>query len=233
MLSRIAVDHVEVDPVGSGAVGGPGHGRALGRGALDHAPTRPTVLLPDELVLQARGVAGDLRPQIDGAARLGGGGRVQAVERPALVDVHGGGGVARVGAVDDVEVDGVVAGLLGGPFGLGAGGLAAAHDAPARPAALLPDELVLQARGVARDARRERHGAAGPRAARGAHAVERPTRHFVFNALGDEPFIIYHIYINMIIASFFGNPGCRVAVRLRGNRPPARPVVFLPDELVF
>ena len=52
------------------------------------------------------------------------------------------------GAVDHVEVDGVLARLGRGPLaGGGSGGLLG--DAPLGPAALLPDELVLEAGGVA------------------------------------------------------------------------------------
>ena len=82
------------------------------------------------------------------------------------------------GAVDHVEVDGVVARLGRGPLaGGGGGGLLG--DAPLGPAALLPDELVLEAGGVAGHLGLELEGLAAAGVARDVDRLEGPIDYFV------------------------------------------------------
>ena len=105
------------------------------------------------------------------------------------------------GAVDHVEVDGVVARLGRGPLaGGGRGGLLG--DAPLGPAALLPDELVLEAGGVAGDLCLELEGLAAAGVARDLERLEGPINNLIFRSARYIAIRVDNVCVNLIITGF-------------------------------
>ena len=102
------------------------------------------------------------------------------------------------GAVDHVEVDGVVARLGRGPLaGGGGGGLLG--DAPLGPAALLPDELVLEAGGVAGHLGLELDRLAAAGVARDVERLEGPIDNLIIRSARYIAIRVNGIGVNLII----------------------------------
>ena len=109
------------------------------------------------------------------------------------------------GAVDHVEVDGVLARLGRGPLaGGGSGGLLG--DAPLGPAALLPDELVLEAGGVAGHLGLQLDRLAAAGVARDFERLKRPINNFVFRSASHIPIGVNDISIDLIFTSLGQGP---------------------------
>ena len=112
------------------------------------------------------------------------------------------------GAVDHVEVDGVLARLGRGPLaGGGSGGLLG--DAPLGPAALLPDELVLEAGGVAGHLGLQLDRLAAAGVARDVERVKRPIHNLIFSSAGHTAIRVNNISVNLIFTSLRQSPGNR------------------------
>ena len=112
------------------------------------------------------------------------------------------------GAVDHVEVDGVVARLGRGPLAGGRrGGLLG--DAPLGPAVLLPDELVLEAGGVAGHLGLELDRLAAAGVARDVERLKRPIHNLIFRSAGHITIRVNDIGINLVFTSLRQSPGNR------------------------
>ena len=102
------------------------------------------------------------------------------------------------GAVDHVEVDGVVARLGRGPLAGGRrGGLLG--DAPLGPAALLPYELVLEAGGVAGHLGLELDRLAAAGVARDVERLEGPIDNLIFRSARYIAIRVDNVCVNLII----------------------------------
>ena len=109
------------------------------------------------------------------------------------------------GAVDHVEVDGVLARLGRGPLaGGGGGGLLG--DAPLGPAALLPDELVLEAGGVAGHLGPQLDRLAAEGVARDFERLDGPINNFVFRSASHIAIRVDDISIDLIFTSLRQGP---------------------------
>ena len=123
-------------------------------------------------------------------------------------------------AVDHVEVEGVLSGLGGGPLAGGGGAGAAADGAPLGPAALLPDELVLEAVGVAGDPGLEPERLAAARLAGDVEAVDGPIDYFIFRSARYVTIGVDNIGINFIFTSLRQSPSNRRAGQILTNYTP-------------
>ena len=123
-------------------------------------------------------------------------------------------------AVDHVEVEGVLAGLGGGPLAGGGGAGAAADGAPLGPAALLPDELVLEAVGVAGDPGLEPERLAGARLAGDVEAIGGPIDYFILRSARYVTIGVDNIGINFIFTSLRQSPSNRRAGQILANYTP-------------
>ena len=122
-------------------------------------------------------------------------------------------------AVDHVEVEGVLSGLGGGPLA-GGGGAGAADGAPLGPAALLPDELVLEAVGVAGDPGLEPERLAGARLAGDVEAVDGPIDYYIFRSARYITIGVDNIGINFVFTSLRQSPSNRRAGQTLTNYTP-------------
>ena len=160
MAGLRAVAHVEGDGVVARLGRRPGGlGRVLG-GAAHDAPLLPVVLLPDELVLEAGGVAGHLGLEGDPLAGAGRGGRLEAVDGVAF------NGTSSAFCYTAFRINNVAANLIcpapiNSPFSRrfprGSGNHSACSGISAR-SLLLPVERILQTTGLASHLSRNANG---------------------------------------------------------------------------
>ena len=143
----------------------------------------------------------------------------------------------RLVSVDHVEVEGVLSGLGGGPLAGGGGAGAAADGAPLGPAALLPDELVLEAVGVAGDPGLELERLAGARLAGDVEALDGPIDYFIFGSARYVTIGVNNIGINFVFTSLRQSPNNRRGGQILTDHAPVSvsPICPspMPNKLIF
>ena len=143
----------------------------------------------------------------------------------------------RGGAVHHVEDHGVGARGGRGPHGLGAVRGGAVDDAPVGPAVPLPDELVLEAGGVAGDVGLELERAANFSIALKRNSAAGPSNHSVGSASGYVSIVILDICQNLILSSTWQNPINRRRRQVLSNHAPVSVSPIgpspMPNKLIF